>query len=51
VVAKFRQRIAVNKQGLHKFHMERFNLKMLSEVEEKRSIVLMSMCSIGRFGC
>jgi hypothetical protein len=27
VVAMFRERIAVNKQGSHKFHMERFNLK------------------------
>jgi hypothetical protein len=35
VVAKFRERIAVNKQGSHKFHTERFNLKKLSEVEGK----------------
>jgi hypothetical protein len=35
VVAKIRERIAVNKQGLHKFHMERFNLKKLNEVEGK----------------
>jgi hypothetical protein len=27
VVAKIRERIAVNKQGSHTFHMERFNLK------------------------
>jgi hypothetical protein len=27
VVAKIRERIAVNKQGSHKFHMESFNLK------------------------
>jgi hypothetical protein len=33
VVAKIRERIAVNKQGSHKFHMERFNLKKLNEVE------------------
>jgi hypothetical protein len=26
VVAKIRERLAVNKQGLHRFHMERFNL-------------------------
>jgi hypothetical protein len=36
VVAKIRERIAVNKQGLHKFHMERFNLKKLNEAEVKR---------------
>jgi hypothetical protein len=35
VVAKIRERIAVNKQGLHKFHMQRFNLKKLNEVEGK----------------
>jgi hypothetical protein len=34
-VAKVRERIAVNKQGSHKFHMERFNLKKLNEVEDK----------------
>jgi hypothetical protein len=33
VVAKIREGIAVNKQGTHKFHMERFNLKTLNEVE------------------
>jgi hypothetical protein len=35
VVAKIRERIAVNKQGSHKFHMERFSLKKLNEVEGK----------------
>jgi hypothetical protein len=35
VVAKFRQRIAVYKQGLHQFHMESFNLKKLNEVKGK----------------
>jgi hypothetical protein len=30
VVAKIRERIAVNKQELHKFHMERFYLKKLN---------------------
>jgi hypothetical protein len=35
VVAKIRERIAVNKQGSHKFHMERLNLKKLNEVEGK----------------
>jgi hypothetical protein len=34
VVAKIRERLAVNKQGSHKFHMERFNLKNLREREE-----------------
>jgi hypothetical protein len=35
VVAKIRERIAVNKQGSHKFHMERFNLKKLNDLEGK----------------
>jgi hypothetical protein len=35
VVAKVRERIAVNKQRSDKFHMERFNLKKLNEVEVK----------------
>jgi hypothetical protein len=35
VVAKITERIAVNKQGLHKFHMERFNLKKLNRAEGK----------------
>jgi hypothetical protein len=35
VVAKIRERLAVIKQGSHKFHMERFNLKKLNEVEGK----------------
>jgi hypothetical protein len=35
VVAKIRDKAAVNKQGLHKCHMERFNLKKLNEVEGK----------------
>jgi hypothetical protein len=34
-VAKIRERLAVNKQGSRKFHMERFNLKKLNEVEGK----------------
>jgi hypothetical protein len=35
VVAKVRERLAVNKQRLHRFHTERFSLKMLNEVEGK----------------
>jgi hypothetical protein len=35
VVAKFRERLAVNKQRSHRFHTERFNLKKLNEVEVK----------------
>jgi hypothetical protein len=32
VVAKVRERLAVNKQRSHRFHMEKFNLKKLNEV-------------------
>jgi hypothetical protein len=35
VVAKVRRRLAVNKQRSHRFHVERFNLKKLNEVEGK----------------
>jgi hypothetical protein len=35
VVVKVRERLEVNKQRSHKFHMERFNLKKLNEVEGK----------------
>jgi hypothetical protein len=35
VVSKIRERLAVNKQGSRKFHMERFNQKKLNEVEGK----------------
>jgi hypothetical protein len=35
VVANIRERLAVNKQGSHKFHMERFNLKNLNNIEVK----------------
>jgi hypothetical protein len=35
VVAKIRERIAVNKQGSQKCHVERFNHKMLNEIEGK----------------
>jgi hypothetical protein len=35
VVAKVRERLAVNKQGSQRFDMERFNLKKLNGVEGK----------------
>jgi hypothetical protein len=35
VVAKVRERLAVNKQRLQRFHLERFNLKKLNEVGSK----------------
>jgi hypothetical protein len=35
MVAKVRERLAVNKQTSHKFNMERFNLKKLNDVEGK----------------
>jgi hypothetical protein len=35
VVAKVRERLAVNKQRSQRFDMERFNLKKLNELESK----------------
>jgi hypothetical protein len=35
VMAKVRERLAVNKQRSHTFDMERFNLKKLNDVESK----------------
>jgi hypothetical protein len=35
VVAKVRKRLSVNKQRSHTFHIERFNLKKLNNVEGK----------------
>jgi hypothetical protein len=35
VVAEFRERITVNKQASHKYHMENFSLGKLNEVEGK----------------
>jgi hypothetical protein len=35
VVAKVRERLAVNNQRSHRFHMESFNLKKLNNVEGK----------------
>jgi hypothetical protein len=33
VVAKVRERLAVNKQRSHRFHMERYDLKKLNQVQ------------------
>jgi hypothetical protein len=35
MVAKVRERLAVNKQRSHRFHTERFNLRKLNEVKGK----------------
>jgi hypothetical protein len=42
VVAKVRGRLAVSKQLMHRFHMERFNLKKLKKIEANSSTVLKS---------
>jgi hypothetical protein len=39
VVAKIRERVTVNKQGSHTFHVERFILRELNEVEGKREVL------------
>jgi hypothetical protein len=35
-----RERLAVNKQGSHKFQMERFNLKKINDVESKAKYLI-----------
>jgi endonuclease/exonuclease/phosphatase family metal-dependent hydrolase len=47
VVEKIRERLAVNKQRSHRFHMERFNLKTLNDVEVKEQfrVKASSVCS------
>jgi hypothetical protein len=40
VVAKVRERLAVNKQRSQRFHMERFNLKKLNDVEGKEQFLV-----------
>jgi hypothetical protein len=42
VVAKVRERLAVNKQRSHRFHMERFNFKKLIEVEDRERFRVVS---------
>jgi hypothetical protein len=42
VVAKVRERLAVNKQRSQRFDMEKFNLKKLNDVEVKSNFVLKS---------
>jgi hypothetical protein len=36
MVAKVRGEVALNQQRMHKFHVERFNLRKLNEVEGKK---------------
>jgi hypothetical protein len=42
VVTKVRESLAINKQRSHKFHVERFNLKKLNEIDGKENFVLRS---------
>jgi hypothetical protein len=42
VVARVRERLAVIKQTTHRAHMQTFNLKKFSEVDERSGIVLIS---------
>jgi hypothetical protein len=46
VVAKGRERLAVNKQISRRFDMERFNLKKLNDVEGKEQIVFRCQISL-----
>jgi hypothetical protein len=53
VVAKVRERLAVNKQRSHGFHMGRFNLKKLNEAEGKEQYRVEEEDRLGylRTGC
>jgi hypothetical protein len=53
VVAKVRERLAVNKQSSHRFYVERFNMKKLNEVEDKEQfyVEISNVCSFERFEC
>jgi hypothetical protein len=53
VVAKIKERLAVNKKKSRSFHMERFHLKEVELDGGKRAIScsgLKQICSCGRFG-
>jgi hypothetical protein len=45
------ERLAVNKQRSHRFHMERFNLKKLNKVEGKEQYHVEVSTSFGKYGC
>jgi hypothetical protein len=46
MVARIRDRLAMNKESSHNFRMERFKLKKLNEVEGERIIVLRSQIGL-----
>jgi hypothetical protein len=46
IVAKFRERLAVNKQRSHRFHIERLNLETLNKVEGKENFMLRSQTGL-----
>jgi endonuclease/exonuclease/phosphatase family metal-dependent hydrolase len=50
VVAKVRERLAVNKQRLQRFRMEKVNLKKLNELKKVLYWSLKYVCSFGRCG-
>jgi hypothetical protein len=50
VVAKVRERLAVNKQRSHRFHMKRFNLKKV-ESKEKYCVEVSNWSAALEFGC
>jgi hypothetical protein len=46
VVAKVKERLAVNKQRSHRFHVERLYLTNFKEIEVKSNIVLRSQIGL-----
>jgi hypothetical protein len=50
-LVKVRERLTVNKQKSHRFHMERFNLKKLNEVQLPNELILRTVVfKISRHG-
>jgi hypothetical protein len=48
MVAKARERLAVNKQRLNRYHIERLNLEKLNDTEDKKQYHV-EVYNIGRF--
>jgi hypothetical protein len=54
VAAKVRERLAVSKQRMHRFHMKMFNLKKLSYVQGKEQHcveISITFTDFGKFRC
>jgi len=50
VVAKVRERLAVSKQVAQEFDVERFNLRKLSELEVRKTVMNLDVKQVCSFG-